>query len=159
MASAPLKLAGRSPADILGGMGTRPDFLNPNGRSGRVWFFVAASGLAVFELAERLTDASALKQGFGIAGAVYSLWFLFTALPRRAHDVGHTAIAFWLIYLVLGLPFLLIYFLSGSGAVPVWMTGALTWGLIFVLLLIWPGKPDENQWGPARGKEPSPQPA
>ncbi len=140
-------------------MGTRPDFLNPSGRSGRVWFLVAISGLAVVEIAERLAAGTAAEQGFDIAGALYGLWFIFTALPRRAHDVGHTAIAFWLLYLLLGLPVLLIHFLSGSGAVATWMNGALIWGPIFVLLLIWPGKPEANQWGPAPGGSPSPQPA
>lgn len=138
-------------------MRTRPDFLNPNGRSGRVWFLFAASGLAVLELLERLTAAPAFKQGLGIATAVYGLWFIFTALPRRAHDVGHTAIAFWLLYLLLSLPLLMIYFLSGGGAVPLWIEGVLS--SVFVVLLIWPGKPVDNQWGRAPKGSASPQPA
>jgi uncharacterized membrane protein YhaH (DUF805 family) len=127
-----------------------PDFLDPNGRSGRAWFLVAASGLAACEFAERLVAWPAAKQGFAIAGVIYSFWFLFIALPRRAHDVGHTAVAFWLLYLLLALPFLVVYVFTGSGAVPAWMNGAVIWGLITLALLVWPGRSEPNRWGPAR---------
>jgi len=135
-----------------------PDFLDPNRRSGRVWFLVAASGLAACEFAERLVAWPAAKQGFAIAGVIYFFWFLFIALPRRAHDVGHTAVAFWLLYLLLSLPFLAVHFLMGGGPAPVWMDGAVIWGLVVVVLLIWPGKPEANRWGTAPGKSLLPQP-
>lgn len=144
---------------MIGSMGTRPSFLDPNGRSGRSWFLVATLGLAGLEVAEGLADAAGFPNGFGVASAVYMLWFVFTAIPRRVHDVDHSAVAAWLLYLLLGLPFLLIYLASGNAAVPTWIDGALIWSLIVIALLIWPGKPEPNRWGPAPGGAPSPQTA
>ena len=133
---------------MLDRMETRAAFLDPNGRSGRRWFLVAFLGLIALEAAERLSSHPSVRTGFNVAGGLYVLWFLLLALPRRAHDVGHPAVAFWLLYLLIGLPLMLVYLLWGQGAVPAWMNGALAWGLIVILLLIWPGKPEANQWGP-----------
>jgi uncharacterized membrane protein YhaH (DUF805 family) len=135
---------------MFDGMNSWPEFLDPNGRSGRVLFLFAASGLAALEVAEHLAPWPAAEQAFATAGVIYLFWFIFIALPRRAHDVGHSAVAFWLLYLLLSLPFLVIYVFTGSGAVPAWMNGAVIWALITLALVVWPGSSEPNRWGPAR---------
>jgi uncharacterized membrane protein YhaH (DUF805 family) len=136
------------------------DLLDPNGRSGRLEFLLAVAALAAAVGLARFLPARVVGPVAEVLAAILGLWFLFVALPRRAHDVGQPAVYFWFLWVLLGLAAAVLYLALDFAAAPSWLRPDIYWYAVTLGLFLWRGQPDVNRWGPAPGRPaPGAQPA